>query len=189
MTAIVLLSPLFVAAAIAVKLCDGGPILFKHERIGFGGQPFLCLKFRTMTVDAEAILGNLLHSNPEAAEEWNATQKLKKDPRLTSLGRALRRFSIDELPQLINVLGGEMSLVGPRPIVADEVVRYGRDFTYYLSARPGLTGAWQISGRSDAPYSERVRLDSEYCATWSPTKDLLIMLRTIPFLLSGRGSY
>ncbi|WP_327791304.1 sugar transferase [Rhizobium herbae] len=187
--AIVLLSPILATVAIVIKLCDGGPIFFMHQRIGFGGQPFTCLKFRTMSVDAEARLREYLLANPLTAEEWNASQKLKKDPRLTAIGGSLRRSSIDELPQLFNVLRGDMSLVGPRPVVADEMARYGRDVSYYLSARPGLTGAWQVSGRNDVSYAERVRLDVEYCETWSPMKDVLIMLRTIPALFSGRGSY
>lgn len=187
--AIVLLSPMLTIVAIAIKLCDGGPVLFRHQRIGFGGRPFHCLKFRTMSPDAGARLEEHLRDNPAAAEEWQTTRKLKKDPRLTAIGGALRRSSIDELPQLFNVLRGDMSLVGPRPVVADEVARYGRDATYYLSTRPGLTGAWQVGGRSDVSYAERVRLDVEYCETWSPGKDGSIMLRTIPVLFSGRGSY
>jgi exopolysaccharide production protein ExoY len=187
--AIVLLSPILAIVAVAIKLCDGGPIFFMHGRIGFGGQPFTCLKFRTMNVDAEPRLKEYLLANPLAAEEWNTTQKLKRDPRLTAIGGPLRRSSIDELPQLINVLRGDMSLVGPRPVVAEEVARYGRDVAHYFSVRPGLTGAWQVSGRNDLSYAERVRLDAEYCMTWSPIKDVLIMLRTIPILFSGRGSY
>lgn len=187
--AIVLLSPILATVAIAIKLCDGGPIFFLHQRVGFGGQAFKCLKFRTMCVDAEARLEEHLLANPLTAEEWRTTRKLKKDPRLTAIGGALRRSSIDELPQLFNVLLGDMSLVGPRPVVPDEVARYGRDASYYLSARPGLTGAWQVGGRNDVSYAERVRLDVEYCVTWSPKKDGLIMLRTIPVLFSGRGSY
>jgi exopolysaccharide production protein ExoY len=142
-----------------------------------------------MSLDAKARLREHLLSDAVAAAEWNATRKLKRDPRVTVIGAALRRSSIDELPQLINVLRGDMSLVGPRPVVADEVGRYGRDASSYLSVRPGLTGAWQVSGRNDLSYTERVRLDVEYCATWSLLKDLLIILRTIPVLFSGRGSY
>ncbi|WP_426130753.1 sugar transferase [Pararhizobium sp. PWRC1-1] len=186
---IVLLSPVLASVAIMVKICDGGPVLFRHRRIGFGGQTFECLKFRTMKIDAELRLQEWLLKNPVAAEEWNATQKLKYDPRLTPIGKSLRRSSLDELPQLFNVFRGEMSLVGPRPVVAEEVPRYGRDIAHYYSVRPGLTGAWQVSGRNDVSYTERVRLDTEYCTTWSFTKDLTIMLKTLPVLLSRRGSY
>ncbi len=142
-----------------------------------------------MKIDAELRLQEWLLKNPVAAEEWNATQKLKYDPRLTPIGKSLRRSSLDELPQLFNVFRGEMSLVGPRPVVAEEVPRYGRDIAHYYSVRPGLTGAWQVSGRNDVSYTERVRLDTEYCTTWSFTKDLTIMLKTLPVLLSRRGSY
>ncbi len=188
-SAIVLLSPVLAWVAIMVKICDGGPVLFRHRRIGFGGQTFECLKFRTMKIDAELHLQEWLLKNPVAAEEWNATQKLKYDPRLTPIGKSLRRSSLDELPQLFNIFRGEMSLVGPRPVVAEEVPRYGRDIAHYYSVRPGLTGAWQVSGRNDVSYAERVRLDTEYCTTWSFTKDLAIMLKTVPVLFSGRGSY
>ena len=187
--AVVLLAPLLATIAITVKICDGGPVLFRHRRIGCGGRTFECLKFRTMKVDAEARLQEWLLQNPLAADEWNATQKLRNDPRLTAVGKSLRRSSIDELPQLFNILRGDMSLVGPRPVVAEEVPRYGRDIAHYYSVRPGLTGAWQVSGRNDLSYAERVRLDAEYCTTWSFTKDLVIMLKTVPVLFSGRGSY
>lgn len=187
--ALVFLSPILALIAIAIKLCDGGPVLFTHQRIGFAGQPFGCLKFRTMCVDAEVRLAEHLIANPLAAAEWKATQKLKADPRLTAIGGALRRSSIDELPQLINVLRGEMSLVGPRPVVDDEIARYGRDVLYYLSSRPGLTGAWQTSGRNDVSYAERVQMDADYYRTWSLGRDVVIMLRTIPALFSQRGSY
>lgn len=188
-TAIVLFLPVFATVALAVKLCDGGPVLFRHRRVGLGGRTFYCLKFRTMNVDAEARLKEHLLADPLAAEEWNTTRKLKKDPRLSAIGDSLRRSSIDELPQLINVLRGDMSLVGPRPVVVEELAHYGRDASHYLSVRPGLTGAWQVSGRNDVSYAERVRLDTEYCMTWSIAKDFQIMLRTIPALFSGRGSY
>lgn len=186
---IVLVSPVLLLVAVAVKLCDGGPVFFKHRRVGFGGRTFECWKFRTMRIDAGALLEDLLARDAAAAEEWQASRKLKNDPRLTPIGKSLRRSSIDELPQLFNVLRGEMSLVGPRPVVAEELPRYGRHVAQYYAVRPGLTGAWQISGRSDASYAERVRLDTEYCMTWSARTDLLIMLKTVPVLFSGRGSY
>ncbi|TCR85767.1 exopolysaccharide production protein ExoY [Rhizobium sp. BK376] len=181
--------PILIMVALIVKLQDGGPILFVHQRIGFQGRMFGCLKFRTMCCNAEARLDQYLHANPQAALEWKTTQKLKTDPRVTVAGSVLRRLSFDELPQLINVIKGEMSLVGPRPITADELRRYGRDAVYYLAVRPGLTGAWQVSGRNDVSYEERVRLDTDYCKTWSGAKDMNIMLRTLPVLFFRRGSY
>lgn len=187
--ALVLLSPIFVIIGMAVKFCDRGPILFSHQRIGYCGHSFGCLKFRTMCVDAEPQLHDYLQKCPIAAVEWQASQKLKSDPRLTRIGAALRRSSFDELPQLINVLRGEMSLVGPRPIVAEEMARYGHSLQFYLSVRPGLTGAWQVSGRNDVSYAERVELDVDYYKSWSLKTDLLIMLHTVPALLSRHGSY
>ena len=175
--------------ALVVKAQDGGPVLFVHPRIGFRGRPFGCLKFRTMRCNADKQLVQYLSAVPEAAVEWERTQKLKRDPRVTAMGAVLRRLSFDELPQLLNVIKGDMSLVGPRPVTVEELRRYGRDAVYYLSVRPGLTGAWQISGRNDVSYEERVRLDTDYCKTWSGSKDVNIMLRTLPALLFRRGSY
>lgn len=183
------MSPIFILVALIVKMQDGGSVFFVHERIGFQGRTFGCIKFRTMCHNAESKLTQYLVANPHAAHEWERSQKLKEDPRITAAGSVLRRLSFDELPQLINVLKGEMSLVGPRPITADELRRYGRDAVYYLSVRPGLTGAWQVSGRNDVSYEERVRLDTDYCKTWSGAKDMHIMLRTLPVLLFRRGSY
>lgn len=184
-----LLAPLFVLTAIAVKLSDGGPIFFSHKRVGFRGNSFGCLKFRTMRVDAAERLTAYLQSDPDIAKEWNATRKLKDDPRVTAIGTMLRRSSIDELPQLINVLRGEMSLVGPRPVVVDELTRYGALVSLYLSARPGLTGLWQVSGRSDTSYDQRVRLDADYLSRFSLVADTEIILKTVPALFSQRGSY
>ena len=184
-----LLAPLFVLAAIAVKLSDGGPIFFSHERVGFRGNSFGCLKFRTMRVDAAERLTAYLQSDPDIAKEWNATRKLKDDPRVTAIGTMLRRSSIDELPQLINVLRGEMSLVGPRPVVVDELTRYGALVSLYLSARPGLTGLWQISGRSDLSWDDSVRLDLRYVENWSVMNDLMIMWRTGKVMIHPKGAY
>ena len=186
--ALVSVVPIFVVVAVAIKLCDGGPIFFKHQRVGLGGKMFPCLKFRTMRMRSDIYLIRYLESDPQAAEEWKSKQKLSHDPRVTAIGGSLRRSSIDELPQLINVLRGEMSLVGPRPVTTDEMARYGRDAAFYLSARPGLTGVWQISGRNDVSYAERVRMDAEYCRTWTLLGDVSIMLRTVPVLFSQRGS-
>ena len=186
---LVVFSPLFAAAALAIKLCDRGPIFFVHKRVGFSSRQFGCIKFRTMAVDAEQRLAVYLASNKEFAREWAHRRKLKSDPRLISIGEFLRKTSIDELPQLVNVLRGDMSLVGPRPIVVEELRHYGDDAGWYLSVRPGLTGAWQVSGRSDTSYKARVRIDREYCLNWSLFEDITIIIRTIPAVIFARGSY
>jgi len=168
---------------------DGGPALYGHKRIGAGGEAFKCWKFRTMVVDAEAVLKDLLERDPVAAAEWQRDFKLKKDPRVTAVGRFLRATSLDELPQLFNVLRGEMSLVGPRPIVRDEMARYGANIVEYLSCRPGLTGLWQVSGRNDVSYRQRVALDTDYVRHWSLRRDIEILLRTIGVVLRRSGAY
>ena len=187
--ALILFCPLFGMVSAMVALFDGTPVLYRHPRVGCGRRPFLCLKFRTMVVDGDEVLEKHLQSSPSAAREWAETRKLKSDPRITVAGGVLRKFSLDELPQLINVIRGEMSIVGPRPIVADEVTIYGTDAHYYFMARPGLTGPWQVSGRSDQSYVSRVALDRAYVEHWSLWKDILILIRTVPALLSARGSY
>jgi exopolysaccharide production protein ExoY len=185
---LVAFSPLYFLAAVSIKLCDGGPVFFKHTRIGFLGTPFSCLKFRTMAIDAEERLACHLASDSGIAAEWAAERKLKADPRLIRIGAALRRSSLDELPQLINVLRGDMSLVGPRPIVAEELTYYGPTAALYLRVRPGLTGAWQVGGRSDTSYALRVQIDKNYCLHWSMIRDILIIIRTIPVVIFARGS-
>ena len=182
-------APIGLVLAALVKLSDGGPVCFRHKRVGYSGETFSCLKFRTMAVDSERILREHLEKNPEARREWLETRKLKDDPRITPLGRVLRMSSLDELPQLINILRGEMSIVGPRPVVSDEISQYGSDAVAYLRARPGLTGAWQVSGRNDVSYEERVALDAWYVQNWSPWHDIAILLKTVPALLSRRGAY
>jgi undecaprenyl-phosphate galactose phosphotransferase len=184
---VLFLAPLLLALALLIRR-DGGPAVFAHRRIGINGRPFGCFKFRTMVTDAEHRLAALLASDAAAAAEWAATHKLKADPRITRLGAFLRRTSLDELPQLFNVLRGEMSLVGPRPVVASEMPRYAEDAAYYCKARPGLTGLWQVSGRSDTSYERRVRLDVWYVRNWSFWHDLAILIKTIPAVLLGRGS-
>lgn len=181
--ALILLAPLLVALAIAIKLVMGGAVTYAHERIGFAGRRFNCLKFRTMVADSDTVLRNHLRSNPEAAAEWKRTRKLAKDPRVTRLGNFLRKTSLDELPQFINILRGDMSSVGPRPVVFEELELYSDSVFDYLRARPGVTGLWQISGRSSATYDERVRLDSEYVSRWSFRNDLWILFRTLPAIL------
>jgi Undecaprenyl-phosphate galactose phosphotransferase WbaP len=169
---------------------SGGPIFFAHERVGRGGRVFKCLKFRTMVPDAAAVLEQALALDPEAREEWLRTRKLKNDPRITRIGKLLRVTSIDELPQLINVVLGDMSLVGPRPVVQQELhEHYKGDNSYYLLVRPGLTGLWQISGRNLTDYQQRVHLDSWYVRNWSLWSDIVILFRTIPVVIAGHGAY
>ncbi len=182
-----LLSPLLLAIAIYIKT-DGGPVLYAQERIGRGGRRFHCFKFRSMVVDAERRLQELLASDSQAAAEWAAVHKLSADPRVTEIGAFLRKTSLDEIPQLLNVLRGEMSLVGPRPIVPDEIERYRNDITSYYAVRPGVTGLWQVSGRSDTTYARRVQLDVEYVKNWSLLRDVSILLRTVPAVLLRRGA-
>lgn len=177
-TALVLALPLMAVVASLIKLVTGGPVLFAHRRIGFNGRPFRCYKFRTMVENAEQVLEDYLARNPRAAEEWRETQKLKSDPRITFLGQMLRKSSLDELPQLVNVLRGEMSCVGPRAIVANELARYGSAADEYLKTRPGITGLWQISGRSDVDYAGRVALDTQYVRNWSIWSDFVILAWT-----------
>jgi undecaprenyl-phosphate galactose phosphotransferase len=185
---LVLLSPGFLLVALAIRR-DGGPALFAHPRIGKKGQVFNCYKFRTMVVDAEKQLEQLLQRQPELRKQWQAEHKLRLDPRVSPLGRFLRRTSLDELPQLINVIRGEMSLVGPRPVVRSELPRYGDQVGYYLMVRPGMTGLWQVSGRNDVDYDTRVYLDSWYVKNWSLWHDLVILFKTISVVLTRQGAY
>ncbi len=186
---IVLLSPLLLVLAAWVRLTDGGPAIFAHRRLGLGGRPFYCLKFRSMAVDADVRLKRLLEEDAEARAEWAKDQKLRNDPRVTAIGEVLRKSSLDELPQLFNVLRGEMNLVGPRPIVTGEIERYGRYFRAYASVRPGITGLWQISGRNDVSYRRRVALDTVYSRRRSLAFDIGVLFRTVPVVLLRRGSY
>jgi len=188
-SALLILAPVMVAIYLAIKMSDRGPALFKQERIGLGGQTFGCFKFRSMVLNADEALLQHLASNAEARLEWERDHKLTDDPRVTQIGRFLRKTSLDELPQLLNVLVGDMSVVGPRPIVRAEMVRYGEKFRHYRSVRPGLTGLWQISGRSDCSYPERVALDARYVEEWSLKTDVAILLKTVPAVLKQQGSY
>jgi len=172
-----------------VKSTDGGSIFYGHRRIGYNGTTFRCLKFRTMAENGDALLHQYFEENPEALEEWRATRKLQDDPRVTVLGTVLRKLSLDELPQLINILKGEMSIVGPRPVVEDELELYETSAVYYLRSRPGLTGLWQVSGRNDVSYAARIAFDTHYVRNWSLTRDLVIVARTIPAVCLSRGSY
>jgi len=192
-SAILLMSPVVLPVmgviAMAIRMDSFGPILITQRRVGRHGRSFRMWKFRSMVVDAEARLARHLASDPAAREEWEANQKLRSDPRVTPLGKLLRRSSLDELPQLWNVLRGEMSLVGPRPIVRDEVERYHKVYPLYTQSRPGLTGLWQVSGRSNISYARRIVLDQIYIRRWSIGMDLKILLRTVPAVLFGRGAY
>lgn len=183
-----LLAPLMGMLALAVRLDSPGPVLFRHQRIGLGGQDITIWKFRSMRQDAAQCLEDCLQ-DPTLREEWAATHKLRHDPRVTRLGRFLRATSLDELPQLINVLTGDLSLVGPRPIVWDEVERYQDGFELYKRVKPGLTGLWQISGRSSTSYRLRVNLDAYYVRNWSIWLDIYILFKTPLELLKGRGAY
>ncbi|CAN7612033.1 sugar transferase [Phenylobacterium sp. LjRoot219] len=189
MSGLIFVAPLMIVVAIAIKIQDGGPIFFGHSRIGYEGRSFRCWKFRSMVVDAEARLSALLARDPEARREWEADQKLRRDPRVTLLGRFLRVSSVDEIPQLFNVLRGEMSLVGPRPIVTGEVARYGRRFAQYCSVRPGITGLWQISGRNDVSYRRRVAIDTVFANTLCLSLYLKILFATVPAVMKRDGSY
>jgi len=185
----VLFAPVALGAGALVWRQSGRPVVFKHRRIGLGGKSFKVYKFRSMVKDADARLAELLKADPEAAEEWAESHKLKNDPRVTAIGRFLRKTSLDELPQIINVLKGEMSLVGPRPVVAEELEKYGASLPYYLSCKPGLTGLWQVSGRSDVSYAERVAMDVQYAGEQSLLGDVLIALKTAKVLVSHRSAY
>jgi exopolysaccharide production protein ExoY len=185
---LVLLAPFFAIVAAVIRLGGPGPVLFGHRRIGRGGTSFRCLKFRTMFADAEARLNALLASDPRRAAEWAIHRKLDGDPRITPIGRLLRATSLDELPQLINVLRGEMSIVGPRPVTAEELLRYGVSARAYKSVRPGITGLWQVSGRNDVSYRERVQFDHRYAREWSVLGDIVLVLRTPLAVISQRGA-
>ncbi len=189
LVALIFLAPLMLVVAFLVYAQDGGPALFGHKRLGRDGRHFKCLKFRSMAVDAEARLNDLLARDPVARAEWEKDHKLRNDPRVTKLGAFLRKSSLDELPQLINVLRGEMSLVGPRPIVDAEVPKYGRRFNQYCAVKPGITGLWQVSGRNDTSYRARVAMDCVYAARRNAAMDFKIMLATVPAVLLSRGSY
>jgi undecaprenyl-phosphate galactose phosphotransferase len=185
---LILSSFLFLILAVASRL-DGGPMLFAHRRVGAGGRPFYCLKFRTMMIDADRVLEEALARNPALAAEWEASRKLVDDPRVTRIGRILRKTSLDELPQLINVLRLEMSLVGPRPIVESEVPLYGEAIAQYYATRPGLTGLWQVSGRSNTSYARRVQLDVWYVDNWTIWNDIALLFKTIPVVLRRQGAH
>ena len=185
----ILIGPLLLAIAVLIKLNSPGPAFFGHRRVGAQDQHFRCWKFRTMHLNAERLLDNHLQNNPILRAEWEQNQKLRDDPRVTRVGRFLRKTSLDELPQLWNVLRGEMSLTGPRPIVDAEISKYEKDYELYKRIRPGMTGFWQVSGRNDTSYEERVAMDSYYVRNWSVWLDFIILARTAKMVLLGRGAY
>ena len=187
--ALVFLLPLLLLIAVLVKLTSRGPVFFRHRRIGSGGRQFHAWKFRSMVSNADEVLARYLADHPGLKKEWDKDHKLKHDPRATWIGRVLRKTSLDEVPQLWNVLVGDMSLVGPRPIVAAEIEKYGKTFRDYLRVRPGITGLWQVSGRNNTTYSERLAYDEFYVQHWSPWLDVYILMRTVRTVILCEGAY
>lgn len=187
---LLLFSPVLFLIAIATRLTSKGPIFYAHKRVGRGAKLFNCYKFRTMYKDADKRLEDLLNKDAQLKKEWEASYKLKKDPRVTPIGTFLRKTSLDEFPQFWNVLKGDLSIVGPRPVIRDEMIKYyGEKAAKILSIRPGLTGLWQVSGRSDTSYSKRVLLDEEYINNQSLALDIKLVLKTIPVMISSKGAY
>jgi Undecaprenyl-phosphate galactose phosphotransferase WbaP len=184
-----ILLPFLLVIALLVKLSSAGPVLYSHKRLGLNGKDFKAYKFRSMVIDADKQLEAILAKDPELRKEWESDQKLKNDPRSTKIEKFLRRTSFDEFPQLINIFKGEMSFVGPRPIVEDEIKKYGENYKRIFSVKPGLTGLWQISGRSDTNYMERVSYDTYYLQSWSVWLDLWIIYRTPGIVFKGHGAY
>ncbi|MGB9680490.1 MAG: sugar transferase [Thermoanaerobacteraceae bacterium] len=186
---LIVLSPLLVIITILIKITSEGPILFKHKRLGLNGKLIDVYKFRTMVVNAQEVLEKLLNDNPDIRKEYEETFKLKNDPRLTKIGKILRKTSLDELPQLFNVIKGDMSLVGPRPIVLEEINLYKEHAKYLLRVMPGVTGLWQVSGRNDVNYEERIKMDMYYIMNWNLWLDVNILFKTIPAVLKKDGAY
>ena len=190
LAALVSIFPLFLLIMIMIRLNSTGNVFYVHNRIGLRGQTFPCLKFRTMVIDADEELRRLLEANPDARQEFALYQKLKRDPRvIPGIGAFLRTTSLDELPQLLNVLLGQMSIVGPRPVTHEELPKYGKAMDDYLSTRPGITGLWQVSGRNDLSFERRVEIDQTYVYEWSFLRDLRIIMRTVNVMLFRRGAY
>jgi Undecaprenyl-phosphate galactose phosphotransferase WbaP len=181
--------PMLLFIALLVKISSPGPVLYGHERLGKNGKRFTAYKFRSMAIDSEERLRRLLEADSAVREEWEANHKLRNDPRVTGIGKILRRTSFDEFPQLINILRGEMSLVGPRPIVDAEIQKYGEDYSRIFSVKPGLTGLWQVSGRSDTDYRDRVSYDTYYLQSWSVWLDLWVLFKTFGVVITGKGAY
>ncbi len=184
-----LLIPLFLILIILTRLTSKGPVFYGHKRVGKNGKEFKCWKFRSMCIDADKKLEEILANNPQMRAEWEKERKFTNDPRVTKFGKFLRKTSLDELPQLINILIGQMSFVGPRPVTEPELVKYGEYRDFVLSVSPGLSGMWQTSGRSDTEYEERIALDSYYIQNWSIWLDIWILIKTVYVVLKGRGAY
>ena len=185
----VLFVPVFVLIGLAIRLESPGPVFYRHTRLGRFGREIRMLKFRTMVSNADTVLTELLARDEKQKQAWEADHKLLRDPRITRVGSLLRKFSLDELPQLVKIVCGQMSLVGPRPIVQEEIDKYGEIFAEYCQVRPGLTGLWQVSGRNKTSYEERVAYDHSYITNWSPALDIWILVRTLPVVVAGDGAY
>jgi exopolysaccharide production protein ExoY len=185
---LLILAPMLAAIGACIALTDGAPVLYRSRRVGFGGREFYMFKFRTMAVNGDALLSEHLKLDPAAAEEWRSIRKLRNDPRVSRIGRFLRKTSLDEIPQLVNIARGEMYFVGPRPIPPAEIPKYGEHFPAFCSVMPGLTGLWQVSGRSDTSYEQRVALDMQYVRSRSILLDWKILLLTVPVVIFRRGS-
>jgi Undecaprenyl-phosphate galactose phosphotransferase WbaP len=185
----IVMAPVLLAFIVLIKLSSRGRVFYHQKRVGLNGRHFQAWKFRTMVADADSVLKEYLQTNPEFRQEWESNHKLKNDPRITAIGRFLRKTSLDELPQVWNVLRGEMSLVGPRPIVDAEIKKYDASFDLYTKVLPGISGLWQVSGRNDTTYKQRVELDAYYVRNWSPWMDLYILVKTIDVVLCRKGAY
>ena len=186
----ILISPLLLFVAYKIQKEDPGPVIFSHTRVGKNGKEFSCYKFRTMVINSEKVLNDYLQQNPSARLEWEQNFKLKNDPRITPIGEFLRTSSLDELPQIFNVLKGDMSLVGPRPVVREELDKYYREATKdYCSVRPGITGIWQVSGRNDVSYDKRVAMDVEYVRTHNLWMDIVLLYKTVDVVWNKKGAY
>lgn len=188
-SALAFVAPVLMIVYALIKIFDPGPALFSHLRVGRDGRMFTVYKFRTMRVDAQERLDDVLKNDPAAAAEWAEFQKLRNDPRVTVLGRILRKSSLDELPQLLNIVRGEMSIVGPRPVTSAEIHRYGSDYPFYTAVRPGVLGLWQVKGRNKLTYPERVAYDVQYVKTWTIWQDIKILFMAVPVVLLGLGAY
>ena len=186
---LIIISPVLLIICLLIKFSSKGPAIYSHSRYGRNGKTFPAYKFRSMVQNADTILNEFLEKNPKQKKEWEDDQKLKNDPRITWIGKILRKTSLDELPQLINVLKGEMSLVGPRPIVKNEIEKYGKNYSLYKRVRPGITGLWQVSGRNNTTYEERINYDCYYVRNWSLSLDFYLLFRTIKVVLFREGAY
>jgi exopolysaccharide production protein ExoY len=187
---LLLLSPIYLLIAALIRVSSRGKAIYFHERIGRGGSPFRCYKFRTMYADADSRLTEILNNDPVMRKEWDQAHKLKNDPRVTPIGKFLRKLSLDELPQFWNVIKGDLSIVGPRPVLQVEINKhFGIKATKILSIRPGITGIWQVSGRSDTTYAQRVKLDEQYIDEHHFLLDLVLIVKTIPAMVSSKGAY